>query len=159
MFFALQALLGLFTAQVALGHTTFTNFFLNGIPQGDGTCVRMSHNPGSATDPVYDVTSSQMACGMFLHGSLATCLLSQVLTKGQGWTDRTALHLPAPSKSVTSSLSSFDTLRRLKHKTPLTTLIKGPVRYTSRRAMILPKTRVRAMAGSRYSRMDTTKPP
>ena len=44
-------------------HTTFTDFFVDGIPQGDGTCVRMNQNIQQATFPISDVTSDDMACG------------------------------------------------------------------------------------------------
>lgn len=47
-------------------HTTFTNFFVDNVPQGDGTCVRMSNNIDQATFPIRPigaVTSNDMACG------------------------------------------------------------------------------------------------
>ena len=39
-------------AQVASAHTTFTNFFVDDVPQGDGTCVRMSNDIEKATSPI-----------------------------------------------------------------------------------------------------------
>ena len=48
-------------------HTLFTNFFVDGAPQGDGTCVRMSDNIQEATFPIRPigaVTSEDMACGV-----------------------------------------------------------------------------------------------
>ncbi|KAL8942026.1 MAG: hypothetical protein Q9211_001567 [Gyalolechia sp. 1 TL-2023] len=48
----------------ATAHTTFTNFFVDGAPQGDGTCVRMSHNIQEATYPIRPITSQDMACGV-----------------------------------------------------------------------------------------------
>ncbi|KAL8720532.1 MAG: hypothetical protein Q9225_002624 [Loekoesia sp. 1 TL-2023] len=48
----------------ASAHTTFTNFFIDGAPQGDGTCVRMSDNIPEATFPIRPVTSQDMACGV-----------------------------------------------------------------------------------------------
>lgn len=50
-------------AQLANAHTAFTNFFVNGIDQGDGTAVRMSNNLQQATFPLGSVTSPDMACG------------------------------------------------------------------------------------------------
>ena len=51
------------TAHLASAHTTFTNFFVNGGDQGDGTAVRMSNNMQKATFPISSVTSPDMACG------------------------------------------------------------------------------------------------
>ncbi|KAL8943039.1 MAG: hypothetical protein Q9216_001327 [Gyalolechia sp. 2 TL-2023] len=48
----------------ATAHTTFTNFFVDGAPQGDGTCVRMSNNIPEATFPIRPITSQDMACGV-----------------------------------------------------------------------------------------------
>ncbi|KAL8731583.1 MAG: hypothetical protein Q9166_003271 [cf. Caloplaca sp. 2 TL-2023] len=48
----------------ASAHTTFTNFFVDKAPQGDGTCVRMSNIIPKATDPIRPVTSQDMACGV-----------------------------------------------------------------------------------------------
>ena len=48
-------------------HTLFTNFFVDNVPQGDGTCVRMSDNIQEATFPIRPigaVTSEDMACGV-----------------------------------------------------------------------------------------------
>jgi hypothetical protein len=45
-------------------HTTFTNFFINGQPQGDGVCVRMSLTPQNATSPLPNITAPEMACGV-----------------------------------------------------------------------------------------------
>lgn len=50
-------------AQLARAHTTFTNFFVNGVDEGDGTAVRMSNNIPQATYPISSVTSPDMACG------------------------------------------------------------------------------------------------
>ncbi|CAL8578471.1 hypothetical protein XPA_004252 [Xanthoria parietina] len=48
----------------ASAHTTFTNFFIDQAPQGDGTCVRMSNDLQHSTAPVRPPTSSNMACGI-----------------------------------------------------------------------------------------------
>ncbi|KAI4246743.1 MAG: hypothetical protein L6R40_001772 [Gallowayella cf. fulva] len=48
----------------ASAHTTFTNFFIDKAPQGEGTCVRMSNINNQATDPIRPVTSQDMACGV-----------------------------------------------------------------------------------------------
>lgn len=50
-------------AQLARAHTAFTNFFVNGVDEGDGTAVRMSNNIQQATYPISSVTSPDMACG------------------------------------------------------------------------------------------------
>ena len=53
-------------AQTVSAHTTFTNFFIDGTPMGDGTCVRMSNNIQQATFPIKDITGNDMACGEYL---------------------------------------------------------------------------------------------
>ncbi|KAL8841195.1 MAG: hypothetical protein Q9170_001049 [Blastenia crenularia] len=50
--------------EIVNAHTAFTNFFIDGAPQGDGTCVRMSNNIQQATYPIRPVTSNDMACGV-----------------------------------------------------------------------------------------------
>ncbi|KAL8713071.1 MAG: hypothetical protein Q9220_002931 [cf. Caloplaca sp. 1 TL-2023] len=50
--------------QVVSAHTSFTNFYVDGAPQGDGTCVRMSNNIPQATYPIRPVDSQDMACGV-----------------------------------------------------------------------------------------------
>ncbi|EPE09983.1 endoglucanase b [Ophiostoma piceae UAMH 11346] len=50
-------------APSANAHTTFTTLFVNGVDQGDGTCVRMPLDPPTATFPVQDLASSDMICG------------------------------------------------------------------------------------------------
>ena len=52
------------TAQQVRTHTAFTNFFVDGVDQGDGTAVRMSNNNAQATFPLPSVTSPDMACGV-----------------------------------------------------------------------------------------------
>ncbi|KAK6583922.1 hypothetical protein PZA11_003652 [Diplocarpon coronariae] len=49
--------------QIVAGHSVFTNLWVDNINQGDGTCVRMAMDPGSATDPINDLQSNNMACG------------------------------------------------------------------------------------------------
>lgn len=46
-----------------VAHTVFTTLFIDDVSQGDGTCVRMPMNPSTATDPVNDLSSNDMACG------------------------------------------------------------------------------------------------
>ncbi|KAL8948487.1 MAG: hypothetical protein Q9222_005330 [Ikaeria aurantiellina] len=63
--FNLKALLLAAAALRAVSaHTTFTNFYVDGAPQGDGTCVRMSNNIPQATFPIKPITSQDMACGV-----------------------------------------------------------------------------------------------
>lgn len=66
MYLPTTALLFLATAfNSAQAHTLFTNFFIDGTPQGDGTCVRMSNSIPHATSPlpVSSIETSDMACG------------------------------------------------------------------------------------------------
>ena len=50
-------------APVVHAHTLFTNFYVNGVNQGSATCVRMSHDVHTATNPIHGITSDDMACG------------------------------------------------------------------------------------------------
>lgn len=56
-------LLAVAAAQAVNAHTCFTNFFVDGVNQGDGTCVRMSNINDKATNPLHDITGNDMACG------------------------------------------------------------------------------------------------
>lgn len=58
-------LFGLGVAHVAVAHTVMTTLYVDGVSQGDGTCVRMNNNiANEATYPVNDTTSNDMACGI-----------------------------------------------------------------------------------------------
>lgn len=57
-------LLALAAAKAAQAHTAFTNFYVNGVSEGDGTCVRMNSNPPEATFPVPNILSNDLACGI-----------------------------------------------------------------------------------------------
>ena len=48
---------------ISAGHTVFTTLILNGVDQGDGTCIRMPTTPGTATFPINNLMSDDMACG------------------------------------------------------------------------------------------------
>ncbi|KAL6719371.1 hypothetical protein ACLMJK_003610 [Lecanora helva] len=61
---ALFVLLAAGLAQQINAHTTFTNFFVDSVNQGDGVAVRMSNNNAQATFPIPNVTSPDMACGV-----------------------------------------------------------------------------------------------
>ena len=56
-------LLAVTAIQTAKAHTTFTNFFVDSVPQGDGTCVRMSNDIPTAASPIKSITGDDMACG------------------------------------------------------------------------------------------------
>jgi len=51
-------------AHLTNAHTSFTNFFVDGVDQGDEVAVRMSNNLPQATFPLPNVTSPDMACGV-----------------------------------------------------------------------------------------------
>lgn len=59
-------LLAVAAATTVNAHTIFSNFFVDNVPQGDGTCVRMSNNPQQATFPIKGVskTNTDLACGV-----------------------------------------------------------------------------------------------
>ncbi|KAF2754350.1 hypothetical protein EJ05DRAFT_138981 [Pseudovirgaria hyperparasitica] len=65
MFFSKsQALLATLAAvKTALAHTTFTEFYIDGVSNGAGTCVRMNHDGAKASFPLEDFNSNDMACG------------------------------------------------------------------------------------------------
>lgn len=50
-------------ATTASAHTSFTTLFINGVDQGDGTCVRQPTDPQTSTFPLEDLASSDMICG------------------------------------------------------------------------------------------------
>jgi len=54
----------LLTAGTVQAHTAFTNFFVDGVDQGDGTAVRMSSNLPQATFPLPNLNTPDMACGV-----------------------------------------------------------------------------------------------
>ena len=49
--------------QLVAGHTLFTNFFVDGVDQGNATCVRMPITPNNATFPINNLLGDEMACG------------------------------------------------------------------------------------------------
>lgn len=57
-------LIAVSTVQLSNAHTAFTNFFVDGVDQGDEVAVRMSNNMAQATFPLPNVTSPDMACGV-----------------------------------------------------------------------------------------------
>ena len=67
------------TALFARAHTTFTNFFVDGVDQGDGTAVRMSNKIPEATYPLPNITTPDMACGKYLPNGA----LNELLFKDQ----------------------------------------------------------------------------
>jgi hypothetical protein len=83
-------LLATAAAQVINAHTLFTNFYVDGINQGNGTCVRMSKNTNSATNPIKGITSDDMACGKWdvTLGSHAVFLTVMSGVNGQNGVER-----------------------------------------------------------------------
>ncbi|KAI1268889.1 lytic polysaccharide monooxygenase [Xylariaceae sp. FL1019] len=45
-------------------HTVLSRLFVDGVSQGDGTCIRMPNDAGTATYPVEDINNNDMACGV-----------------------------------------------------------------------------------------------
>ncbi|KEQ65581.1 glycoside hydrolase family 61 protein [Aureobasidium melanogenum CBS 110374] len=56
--------LALMAAQSVNAHTLFSELYVDGAAQGDGTCIRMPSDPNTATDPIPSLDSSDMACGV-----------------------------------------------------------------------------------------------
>ena len=76
-----SVVLAVAAAQAVSAHTRFTNFFVDGVNQGDGTCVRMSNINSQATNPVHGITGNDMACGTFYLSPIA--LLHSLHSFGQ----------------------------------------------------------------------------
>ncbi|KAA8627392.1 Glyco-hydro-61 domain containing protein [Pyrenophora tritici-repentis] len=55
-------LAALASAPAALAHTVFTDFFVDGMPQGDGVAMRMNPNIAKASSPIPSLDSDDMAC-------------------------------------------------------------------------------------------------
>ncbi|KAF2708754.1 lytic polysaccharide monooxygenase [Pleomassaria siparia CBS 279.74] len=51
-------------APAALAHTCFTNFYINGVTQGDGVAMRMKKDGATACSPLEDLSSNDMACNV-----------------------------------------------------------------------------------------------
>lgn len=86
-------------ASLATAHTVLTTVFVNGVNQGDGTCIRMSKNPDRATFPIEGINNANMACGMSPPFVL---LLPEYLTLPPGLEGATpvAFTCPAPAGST-----------------------------------------------------------
>ncbi|KAF2838915.1 lytic polysaccharide monooxygenase [Patellaria atrata CBS 101060] len=68
------ALWALATVPIIHAHTLFTNFFVDGVGQGNGTCIRMNDNPSQASFPIPNIESNDMACGIHgMHGVSRVC--------------------------------------------------------------------------------------
>lgn len=52
------------SAPAALAHTVFTDFYVDGQPQGDGVAMRMSPYPETASSPIASLDSDDMACNV-----------------------------------------------------------------------------------------------
>ena len=57
-------LLAVSAATAANAHTIFSNFFVDGVNQGDAKCVRMSNINSAATNPIKGIESKDMGCGV-----------------------------------------------------------------------------------------------
>ncbi|CAO2654799.1 Nn.00g115320.m01.CDS01 [Neocucurbitaria sp. VM-36] len=57
-------LAALASAPAAFAHTIFTDFYVNGQPQGDGVAMRMSPNADTAGSPIASLDSNDMACNV-----------------------------------------------------------------------------------------------
>ncbi|CAE7201319.1 hypothetical protein PTNB73_05924 [Pyrenophora teres f. teres] len=60
----LLAALASASAPAALAHTVFTDFFVDGMPQGDGVAMRMNPNIAKASSPIPSLDSDDMACNV-----------------------------------------------------------------------------------------------
>lgn len=77
------------TASFGNAHTAFTNFFVDGVDQGDGTAVRMSNNIPEATYPLPKITTGDMACGTYF---------SNIVMAGTSFKDQAPFRTHALSK-------------------------------------------------------------
>ncbi|KAF1919595.1 glycosyl hydrolase family 61-domain-containing protein [Ampelomyces quisqualis] len=60
----LMLLAAVAAAPSALAHTVFTNFYVDGVSQGDGVAMRMSPYPETAGSPIARLDSKDMACNV-----------------------------------------------------------------------------------------------
>lgn len=60
----LVAVLASASAPTALAHTVFTDFFVDGMPQGDAVAMRMNPDIGRAGSPIARLDSDDMACNV-----------------------------------------------------------------------------------------------
>ncbi|PVI04623.1 lytic polysaccharide monooxygenase [Periconia macrospinosa] len=51
-------------APSVLAHTAFTNFYIDGVDQGDGVAVRLRKDPAKTTYPIDDYSSKDLACNV-----------------------------------------------------------------------------------------------
>jgi hypothetical protein len=58
--------------QLAAAHTLFTTLFVDDVDQGDGTCIRMPMTASDPTLPVEDLSSDDIACGIFIKSAAQT---------------------------------------------------------------------------------------
>ncbi|KAF2473969.1 uncharacterized protein BDR25DRAFT_170344, partial [Lindgomyces ingoldianus] len=56
--------LALATVPAALAHTVWTDFYVDGVAQGDGVAMRMRKDPAKASFPLEDLSSNDMACNV-----------------------------------------------------------------------------------------------
>ncbi|KAF2129491.1 lytic polysaccharide monooxygenase [Dothidotthia symphoricarpi CBS 119687] len=52
------------SAPAVFAHTAFTDFFVDGMPQGDAVAMRMSMNSETTTNPIAGLHSDDMACNV-----------------------------------------------------------------------------------------------
>ncbi|KAF2658734.1 lytic polysaccharide monooxygenase [Lophiostoma macrostomum CBS 122681] len=57
-------LLALGAVPAALAHTVFTDFYVNGVAQGDGVAMRMRLDPAKASFPLENLSSNDLACNV-----------------------------------------------------------------------------------------------
>jgi hypothetical protein len=63
MFSLTGLLLALSAATAVSGHAGMSNFYVNGVDQGDAVCVRMNPDPDTWDNPIENLSGSEMACG------------------------------------------------------------------------------------------------
>jgi hypothetical protein len=67
----ITAVLSFFAAGLAFGHHMISNIFIDGVNQGQGSCLRLPPN----TNPLKDLKSTQIACNVGGDKKVAlTCL-------------------------------------------------------------------------------------
>ncbi|KAB8238243.1 glycosyl hydrolase family 61-domain-containing protein [Aspergillus alliaceus] len=59
----LRSALFFLLAPLALSHTVFTTLYVDEVSQGDGTCVRLTHDGNTINYPIEPLSSKNMACG------------------------------------------------------------------------------------------------
>lgn len=88
-----SAILALFMTKTVFGHAGISNFYVNGVNQGDAVCLRMNTDANKWSNPIEDLNSSDMACGFTgTKGVGRVCQVPDGSTVTFKWTEDPSQH-------------------------------------------------------------------